>query len=167
LIILLQFCNRITFIRWQNIVKRISSRDKLKIFCSLWGEEQQRGLSDPPSTHHPENPVLGFFLDETEPNPTPGEGSGFIVFFSFFSHALTFNGQFFFFLSPFSYLPPAFPFLPLSPPFSRSSFLFLSLGPLLSLVFLVFSLFLLSSFWFVQLRLRVSSFYFFGLCRFV
>jgi hypothetical protein len=80
-------------------------------------------LSDPAPTSAPsqKNPVLGFFgWDETQPNPTPGQGSVFILFFG--SHPLTFNGQFVFpSLTPPYLRPTSFFSLPSSlPSFSRS-----------------------------------------------
>jgi hypothetical protein len=90
------------------------------------------------------------FSDGMKPNPTPGQGSGFIVFFS--SHTLTFNRQFCFsFPNP---LPTYFLLFPsfLSPlPFLAHNFFFFyrwDLFIFLSLVFLL-SLFLLFVFCFV------------------
>ncbi len=76
-----------------------------------------------PSTHQCSIQKFPFwdFLDVMKPNPR----TGFWVHSFFFPihPALTFHGKFFFFFffpQPPLYLPPTFPFLPLSPPFSRS-----------------------------------------------
>jgi hypothetical protein len=87
------------------------------------------GLSDPAPTSVPSKKKSGFGI---KPNPTqPNPRTGFWVHrICFLTHPDLQRSVFFSFSHPVpTYaLPPAFPFLPLFPPFSRSLFLFLSLG---------------------------------------
>jgi hypothetical protein len=99
-----------------------------------------RGLSDPA-------PQVGFFgWYETQPNP---RARFWIHSFFFLTHPDLQPSVLFFLPQPSPYLLPTFPFLSLSPPFSRSQFLLLlSLGPL-HFSFFGFPSFFVSSFCFL------------------